>query len=168
MHKDPLRFTQGKGYVIITNFWSILLDNYWSKKIYRLKMIVWWLLLYSSQMILFTCSSSCLEIFLLIFDFEAVSCGHLHLHGGRLCHQSNGFDLQVFSFQSLLTFYMPSQSAPQEHHWENTNAGSQTGRIHPWPCLQRSCRWDINQPQPIWWSHTLVEKTQLSHGWTNY
>jgi hypothetical protein len=34
------------------NFWSIVLDNIWSKKIYRPKMIVWWQLLYSPQMIL--------------------------------------------------------------------------------------------------------------------
>ena len=55
----------------------------------------------------------------------------------------------------------------QEHHWENTNAGSQTGRIHHWLCLQRSCRWDINQPQPIW-SLTMVKTSQLSHGWIIY
>ena len=151
------------GCVIITNVWSIFLDDHWSKKIYRPKLMVWWPVLYSSQMILFTCSSSCLEIFSLIFDFEVVSCGHLHLHRGGLCHQSDGFDLQVFSFQSLLTSYMPSQSTPPEHHGENTNAGYQSGRMHPWLCLQKSCRWDINQPQPIW-SHTLVEMSQSSHG----
>ena len=31
---------------------SIFLDCHWSKKIHRSKMIVWWLVLYSSQMIL--------------------------------------------------------------------------------------------------------------------
>ena len=35
------------------SFWSIVLCDHWSKKIYRPKMIVWWLVLYSSQMILF-------------------------------------------------------------------------------------------------------------------
>ena len=37
--------------VVITNFWSIALDDHWSKKIYRPKMIVD--VLCSSQMILF-------------------------------------------------------------------------------------------------------------------
>ena len=41
--------------VVITNFWSIVEDDHWSKKIYRTKMIVWWPVLYSSQMILFAC-----------------------------------------------------------------------------------------------------------------
>ena len=44
---------QGAKGVVITNFWSIVLDDHWSKKIYRSKMIVWWPVLYSSPMILF-------------------------------------------------------------------------------------------------------------------
>ena len=39
--------------MVITNFWSIVLDDHWSKKIYRPKMIVWSPVLYSSQLILF-------------------------------------------------------------------------------------------------------------------
>ena len=38
----------------ITNFWSNVLDDHWSKNIYRPKIIAWWLVLYSSQMILFS------------------------------------------------------------------------------------------------------------------
>ena len=58
---NELRWTRGCGGgqrggacgVVITNFWSIVLDDHWSKKIYRPKMIAWWLVLYSFQMILF-------------------------------------------------------------------------------------------------------------------
>ena len=43
----------GMGGLVILNFWSIVLDDHWSKKIYKPMMIVWWPVLYSSQMILF-------------------------------------------------------------------------------------------------------------------
>ena len=42
-----------KYFGVITNFWSIVLDDYWSKKTYRPKTIVWWPMQYSSQIILF-------------------------------------------------------------------------------------------------------------------
>ena len=32
---------RGKGGYVISNFWSIVLDDHWSKKIYRPKMTVW-------------------------------------------------------------------------------------------------------------------------------
>ena len=38
--RRPSGGEEGKGRVVITNFWSIVLDDHWSKKIYRSQMIV--------------------------------------------------------------------------------------------------------------------------------